>query len=239
MEVYVLSYKELVGSDEDAEYIEKKKIYTSYEEAYEAEATMKQDVTNAGQCYFSDFTITSEEMNYINDLLLNVQNKNTKDLLIDTFSIAASSFKFDNNDIDILPIIEFAKSIIENKSCDKPNPKAKEVFHFFRNLELCTDYIESMGRKKQSENFNLLVAKWKFLLVDAKENIKNIRFSHVYSLIIDSWIYLKNYSFTYRLMFDLASMPISYESEKKQELIDIINKCCNNSKKIDEIFKKN
>lgn len=134
----------------------------------------------------------------------------------------AWSSKWDN----FLPLVEFA--LRQESLCNTvPTGEELELHHFRSQLDSICKKLEGLSEDKDNQNnfFYMNEAKYaRKLLKEANEEPEFMRYSNYYSLVIDNWDALKDWSITFRLLNDLAAMEQGWLTtpESRYELTQII-----------------
>lgn len=132
--------------------------------------------------------------------------------------------KYDN----ALAIVKFAHHL-ECMASSLPNAEAKEMHHFLSQFDSVVEILENTASESPETTERQFEAKreakWaKDLYNIAKNKPEYMLFSNIYQLILNNWEHLRNSTFTYRLLADLAAMQTNWtnNAETRLELARLI-----------------
>lgn len=134
----------------------------------------------------------------------------------------AWSSKWDN----LLPLVEYA--LRQEILCNTvPTGKERELHHFRSQLDSICNKLEGLAADEDNKNSYFYSNEAKFareLLKEANEEPEFMRYCNFYSLVIDNWNVLKDWSITFRMLNDLAAMEQGWRTtpESRYELTQII-----------------
>lgn len=183
------------------------------------------------------------EKHLINDLL--PQNKNASywlqllydeswkisDVLDAVFAWNAAgtrgawSSKYNN----LRPLVEFAAE----QSClcnTTPSGKEQEIYHFLTQLDSVCEKFKSLSDEAtndQKKYYYKNEEKWaRELLKEAIEDPRSMRYYNFYTLVLNNWDDLKDWSITFRMLSDLAALEKNLRNteETRYELTQIMKK---------------
>lgn len=131
---------------------------------------------------------------------------------------------------NLLPIVEFAKTQ-DNLCWTKPTGKENQLHHFCLQLDALCQKLDTLAESKVDKKLEFEnEAKWaRELYKEAVEEPQFMRYVNFYQIILNCWDELKNWSITYRLLADLASMQNGWKDtpEARQELLKLLHQVSN------------
>lgn len=128
---------------------------------------------------------------------------------------------------NFLPLIEFAKT--QESLCNTvPTGEEQELHHFRSQLDSICEKLESLAEDKENPDAPYYANEAKYardLLKEAKEEPQYMRYINFYQLVIDNWEILKDWSITFRMLCDLATMEKGWRNtpEVRYELTRILS----------------
>ena len=134
----------------------------------------------------------------------------------------AWSSKWDN----FLPLVQFA--LRQECACNTvPTGEEHELHHFRSQLDSICNKLEGLADDEDNENRYFYSNEAKYardLLKEATEEPQFMRYCNFYQLVIDNWEVLKDWSITFRMLSDLASMEKGWHNtpESRYELTQIL-----------------
>ncbi len=137
-------------------------------------------------------------------------------------SRGAYSSRWDN----FLPLVQFAKS--QECLCNTlPIGEENELYHFRSQLDSICKRLEELAADEANENRHFYANEAKYareLLKESTEEPQFMRYSNFYQLVIDNWDVLKDWSITFRLLSDLATMEKGWHTTpaSRYELTQIL-----------------
>ena len=100
------------------------------------------------------------------------------------------------------------------------------LYHCTSQIDTIINILERIAKEKDTPNYNILheIKFAKILLKDLEEHPSQIKLSNFYSILINNWEYLKDSTFTYRLLRDLTILEKGWcnNHETRIELLQII-----------------
>ena len=129
---------------------------------------------------------------------------------------------------NLLPIVQFAHS--EQCFCNTiPTGEENELYHFRSQLDSICNKFELLAEEATDSSRKYYYEKEaKFareLLKEATNEPQFMRYCNFYQLIIDNWEDLKDWSITFRMLCDLASMEKGWRDnpDTRRKLLQLIN----------------
>lgn len=143
------------------------------------------------------------------------------------FSLNAAGINYAARWDNLLPLVQFAKR--QECLCNTlPTGEETEIYHFRSQLDSICRKLEELAADESNENRHFYAKQAKnarALLRDATNEPESLRYITIYQLVIDNWNVLKDWSITFRLLSDLATMEKGWRStpESRYELVQILN----------------
>lgn len=144
------------------------------------------------------------------------------------FCSNAAGINWDAVHDNLLPVVQFA--LQQQCLCRSSGIKTKELSHFISQLDsvyeklvYCYENCEDKTKKRKYKSESEIASA---LLDQAKRTPDLLRFSNVYTLLLNSWDDFKNWTITYRLLSDLAILETNWRNtpETRIELLNILKK---------------
>ena len=127
---------------------------------------------------------------------------------------------------NLLPIVKFAHS--QEAFCNTmPTGEEHELYHFRSQLDSICKKLESLAEDKDNENHPVYRNESKYareLLKEAENEPQFMHYINFYSLVIDNWDVLKDWSIPFRMLADLAVMEKGWNNtaETRFELTKLL-----------------
>ena len=128
---------------------------------------------------------------------------------------------------NLLPIVQFAH--LEQCFCNTiPSGEERELHHFRSQLDSICNKFEYLAAEEETPSRKYYYQKEaefaRELLKEATEEPRYIRYNNFYQLVIDNWTDLKDWSITFRMLCDLASMEKGWRDtpETRTKLLQLI-----------------
>lgn len=127
---------------------------------------------------------------------------------------------------NLLPIVQFAHS--EQCHCNTiPTGEERELHHFRSQLDSICNKFETLAEEENSSRKYYYQNEAKVarnLLKEATEEPRFMKYSNFYQLVIDNWEDLKDWSITFRMLCDLASMEKGWRDtpETRTKLLQLL-----------------
>lgn len=98
-----------------------------------------------------------------------------------------------------------------------PDENAPEMYHFLLQLDSIVSKLDEIAKQSTQNQYEIKKeADWaKELYKIAKNEPEYMRYCNIYQLLLNNWEVLKNWSITYRLLADLASMQKKWRNTEK------------------------
>lgn len=130
---------------------------------------------------------------------------------------------------NFLPLVQFAQK--QECLCNTiPTGKEPELYHFRSQLDSICKKLEELAADESNDNetrhYYANEAKYaRELLRQATQEPRLLRYSNLYQLLINNWSVLKDWSITFRILTDMATLQKGWRStpEARFELVQIIN----------------
>ncbi len=155
------------------------------------------------------------------------ENGNIGSTLAAFFSYNAAGINWHSRYDNFLPLVQFAKK--NQAYCNTIlTGKEDELYHSCSQIESIISIIEDTAKKKTEDKFKYQ-QELKFanhLLNELREEPQFSRLINFYTLILDNWDILKDWSVTYRLLMDLSLLEKGWknDSQTRTELVEIIKR---------------
>ncbi|MDD6401793.1 MAG: hypothetical protein PUG10_09340 [Lachnospiraceae bacterium] len=152
-----------------------------------------------------DLLPENKEGRFIVENVLYGDNGGIKKTLEVIFQNNEAGLNFKSKYDNLLPIVEFAKTqqLYSNSVLTGKEP---ELHHCISQVKGVIGRLEELSNEKNDINYKE-EAKWgKELLHEMETQVQFSRLINFYALLTHSWEDLKNYSITYRLLFDLVKL---------------------------------
>ena len=119
---------------------------------------------------------------------------------------------------NLLPIVQFAHA--EQCYCNTvPTGQERELHHFLTQLDSICNKFELLAEEENSSRQYYYQKEAKYareLLKEATKEPQFMRYCNFYQLVIDNWEDLKDWSITFRMLCDLASMEKGWRDTRQQ-----------------------
>lgn len=127
---------------------------------------------------------------------------------------------------NLLPIVQFAHA--EQCYCNTvPTGQERELHHFLTQLDSICNKFELLAEEENSSRQYYYQKEAKYareLLKEATKEPQFMRYCNFYQLVIDNWEDLKDWSITFRMLCDLASMEKGWRDtpETRTKLLHLL-----------------
>lgn len=146
------------------------------------------------------------------------------------FSANAAGINWKSVHDNLFPLVQFARQQLIYSSTPL-NGDETELYHCISQINAIIEKLEyiAANNSELKERINNEVEFTKVLLSDLQDRPNQVRLVNLYQVLMNNWDFLKDSTFTYRLLMDLALLEKGWrdEAEVRVELLQII-KCISN-----------
>ncbi len=146
--------------------------------------------------------------------------------LASIFSVNAAGINWKSVHDNLLPLVQFARNQLMYSSSPL-NGDEVELHHCITQIKAIIEKLEYIAANKTEfkERLNNEIEFTKVLLSDLQDRPEQVRLVNFYHILLNNWEFLKDSTFTYRLLMDLALLEKGWRNyaETRLELLQIIN----------------
>ena len=179
----------------------------------------------AEQIILDTFLPENKSVRRIIECYLYSDNNPIGNILSEIFSYNAAGNNWKSLYDNLLPLVIFAskQSVLSTFRLNGDEP---DLYHCASQFDTIISILERIAEENDASKFNILheIKFAKILLKDLEDHPSQIKLSNHYSILINNWEYLKDSTFTYRLLRDLTILEKGWfnNSETRIELLQII-----------------
>ena len=142
------------------------------------------------------------------------------------FSANAAGINWKSVHDNLLPLVQFAREQLMYSSTPL-NGDEEELYHCVAQIKAIIEKLEYLAANNNEfkERLNNEIEFTKVLLSDLQDRPEQVRLVNIYQVLLNNWEFLKDSTFTYRLLMDLALLEKGWRNyaETRVELLQIIN----------------